>query len=154
MAFESSPKAPIRPLEPVQLDATVSQNPVVAPALVVDVRGVSLTFQTGDGEVQALSNVDLPIGAGDFVSFIGPSGCGKTTLLRVIADLEHPTPGTVLVNGVSSEQARLQRHYGYISRRRRSIPGVRSSATSRCRSRSWVSTLRSAASASENISSS
>jgi NitT/TauT family transport system ATP-binding protein len=98
----------------VQPDTTNSQNRAAAPALVVDVRGVSLTFQTGDGEVQALSNVDLPIGAGDFVSFIGPSGCGKTTLLRVIADLEHPTAGTVLVNGVSSEQVRLQRHYGYI----------------------------------------
>jgi len=114
VAFESSPKAPTRPLEPVQPDTTNSQNRAAAPALVVDVRGVSLTFQTGDGEVQALSNVDLPIGAGDFVSFIGPSGCGKTTLLRVIADLEHPTAGTVLVNGVSSEQVRLQRHYGYI----------------------------------------
>ena len=67
-----------------------------------------------DGEVQALANVDLQIGEGDFVSFIGPSGCGKTTLLRVIADLERPTAGTILVNGVTPEQARLGRHYGYI----------------------------------------
>ena len=83
-------------------------------ALAVSARGVSLTFQTADGEVQALSNVDLDIAEGDFVSFIGPSGCGKTTLLRVIADLEQPTAGTILVNGVTPEQARLQRHYGYI----------------------------------------
>jgi NitT/TauT family transport system ATP-binding protein len=82
--------------------------------LAVDVRGVSLTFQTNDGQVQALSNVDLQIGEGDFVSFIGPSGCGKTTLLRIIADLERPTAGTILVNGVEPEQARLRRQYGYI----------------------------------------
>ena len=77
-------------------------------------RGVSLTFQTADGEVQALANVDLDVAEGDFVSFIGPSGCGKTTLLRIIADLEQPTAGSILVNGVTPERARLQRHYGYI----------------------------------------
>jgi NitT/TauT family transport system ATP-binding protein len=82
--------------------------------LTVDARGVSLTFHTRDGEVQALANVDLQITDGDFVSFIGPSGCGKTTLLRVIADLERPTKGTILVNGVTPEQARLRRQYGYI----------------------------------------
>ena len=85
-----------------------------APALAIDVRGVSLTFQTRDGEVQALSHVDLQVDSGDFVSFIGPSGCGKTTLLRVIADLQQPSAGTILINGVSPEQARLERHYGYI----------------------------------------
>jgi NitT/TauT family transport system ATP-binding protein len=84
------------------------------PPLAVSARGVTLTFQTADGEVQALSNVDLDIAEGDFVSFIGPSGCGKTTLLRLIADLEQPTSGTILVNGVTPEKARLNRHYGYI----------------------------------------
>jgi NitT/TauT family transport system ATP-binding protein len=83
-------------------------------ALAVEARGLSLAFETADGKVEALSNIELQIEAGDFVSFIGPSGCGKTTLLRVIADLELPTEGTVLVNGVTPEQARLKRHYGYI----------------------------------------
>jgi NitT/TauT family transport system ATP-binding protein len=82
--------------------------------LAVSARGVSLTFETADGAVQALTNVDLDIAEGDFVSFIGPSGCGKTTLLRVIADLEQPTAGTISVNGLAPEQARLQRHYGYV----------------------------------------
>ncbi|TIX97403.1 MAG: ATP-binding cassette domain-containing protein, partial [Mesorhizobium sp.] len=50
---------------------------------VVSASKLGLTFQTNDGPVQALLNVDLTIGKGEFVSFIGPSGCGKTTLLRV-----------------------------------------------------------------------
>ena len=57
---------------------------------VIDVRGLSLNFVTNDGPVLALSDVDLRVERGEFVSFIGPSGCGKTTLLRVIADLERP----------------------------------------------------------------
>ena len=81
---------------------------------VVQVKGVGLDFQTKDGIVSALSNVDLTISAGEFVSFIGPSGCGKTTLMRVLADLEQPTSGSVLVNGMSPAQARQQRAYGYV----------------------------------------
>lgn len=80
----------------------------------VDARGVSLTFETGDGEVQALAGIDLAVAPGEFVSFIGPSGCGKTTLLRIIADLEQPSGGSILVKGVSPEDARLKRQYGYI----------------------------------------
>ncbi len=83
-------------------------------AVAVDIQDVSLTFETADGEVQALSKVDLQIATGDFVSLIGPSGCGKTTLLRIIADLEQPTAGTLLINGITPAQARLRRQYGYI----------------------------------------
>ena len=81
---------------------------------VIDIRGLSLIFQTADTPVFALSDIDLSIAGGEFVSFIGPSGCGKTTLMRVIADLERPTEGTITVNGVTPEQARLQRAYGYV----------------------------------------
>lgn len=81
---------------------------------VVSASDLSLTFETNDGPVHALSDVNLQIEAGDFVSFIGPSGCGKTTLLRVIADLEQPTGGEITVNGVSPEEARLKRAYGYV----------------------------------------
>ncbi|QKV17552.1 ABC transporter ATP-binding protein [Oricola thermophila] len=75
---------------------------------------LNLTFQTNDGPVHALSNIDLSIEKGEFVSLIGPSGCGKTTLLRVIADLEKPTEGTISVNGMTPEEARLKRAYGYV----------------------------------------
>ena len=67
---------------------------------VIEINGLSLTFETRDGPVYALSDVDLVVEQGEFVSFIGPSGCGKTTLLRVVADLETGTAGRVLVNGV------------------------------------------------------
>ena len=78
---------------------------------VVEANQLSLTFETNDGPVHALKDVDLTINKGEFVSFIGPSGCGKTTFLRVIADLEQPTGGEIAVNGVSPEQARLDRSY-------------------------------------------
>ena len=57
---------------------------------------------------------DLRIGKGDFVSFIGPSGCGKTTFLRVAADWSSRRPGTITVNGMSPDEARRARAYGYV----------------------------------------
>ncbi len=83
-------------------------------SVVIAAEKLDLTFQTNDGPVHALSDIDLQINRGEFVSFIGPSGCGKTTLLRVIADLEQPTGGSISVNGVSPSEARLARAYGYV----------------------------------------
>ncbi|WPZ22246.1 ABC transporter ATP-binding protein [Sulfitobacter faviae] len=81
---------------------------------VISASNLDLTFQTNDGPVHALKDVNLEIHKGDFVSFIGPSGCGKTTFLRVMADLEQPTGGSVTINGVSPEEARKSRAYGYV----------------------------------------
>ena len=81
---------------------------------VISARSLDLTFQTNDGPVHALSSVDLDIGKGEFVSFIGPSGCGKTTFLRCIAALETPTGGTLTVNGMTPDEARRARAYGYV----------------------------------------
>ncbi|KTR05842.1 sulfonate ABC transporter ATP-binding protein [Aureimonas ureilytica] len=81
---------------------------------VIEAEGLTLTFETADGPVHALKDVGLSVNRGEFVSFIGPSGCGKTTLLRVIADLEQPTSGAIRVNGLSPEEARLARAYGYV----------------------------------------
>ena len=80
----------------------------------VEASGLGIAFGSGAGATVALSNVDLTVGRGEFVSLIGPSGCGKTTLLRAIADLEQPTAGTLRVNGMTPEAARLQRAYGYV----------------------------------------
>ena len=81
---------------------------------VIQASSLSLTFETNDGPVRALSDVSLDIERGDFVSFIGPSGYGKTTFLRVMADLEQPTAGDITINGVSPQEARLSRAYGYV----------------------------------------
>ncbi len=83
-------------------------------APVISAENLSLTFETNDGPVHALKDVSLDIEKGDFVSFIGPSGCGKTTFLRCMADLERPTGGSITVNGVSAEEARMARAYGYV----------------------------------------
>lgn len=87
---------------------------MVSKDTIIQAKHLDLTFQTNDGPVHALSDINLTIEKGEFVSFIGPSGCGKTTLLRVMADLEKPTGGTVTVNGVSPEEARKARAYGYV----------------------------------------
>ncbi|MEF2550898.1 ABC transporter ATP-binding protein [Aurantimonas sp. A2-1-M11] len=81
---------------------------------VIEARNLDLVFETADTPVHALKGIDLTVEAGEFVSFIGPSGCGKTTLLRVIADLEQPTGGSVSVNGMTPDQARQARAYGYV----------------------------------------
>ena len=86
-----------------------------SPGPVVQVAGVNKVFETaGGGRTNALENIDLAIGADEFVSLIGPSGCGKSTLLRLIGDLTSPTSGTVTVNGKPARQARLDRDYGIV----------------------------------------
>ncbi len=82
--------------------------------VVIVARGLSVVFATGAGPLTALTDVDLDIAAGEFVSLIGPSGCGKTTLLRAIADLERPATGMLTVNGLSPDEARRRRAYGYV----------------------------------------
>jgi NitT/TauT family transport system ATP-binding protein len=88
---------------------TLNHSPAV-----IEARDLNLVFQTGDGPVHALRDVNLTVNKGDFVSFIGPSGCGKTTLLRAIAALETPTGGTLTVNGMAPDAARRARAYGYV----------------------------------------
>jgi NitT/TauT family transport system ATP-binding protein len=82
---------------------------------VVSIKNVNKVFGVNSSEqVDALQDINLEIGANEFVSLIGPSGCGKSTLLRLIADLLSPTSGQVLVNGKPPQQARLDRDYGFV----------------------------------------
>ena len=62
---------------------------------IIEFRGVSKRF----GDVAAASDLNLSVGAGEFLSFLGPSGCGKTTSLRLIAGFEQPSEGDVLIAG-------------------------------------------------------
>lgn len=82
---------------------------------VIAIKNVSKIFNQGQpGEVIALTDIDLDVQPGEFVSLIGPSGCGKSTLLRLVADLLPPTTGTITVNGKSPEAVRLNREYGFV----------------------------------------
>lgn len=92
----------------------MKESPDMTRIPVISAKGLDLTFPTNDGPVHALKGVDLDIQKGEFVSFIGPSGCGKTTFLRCIAALETPTGGSLTVRGVSPEEARKSRSYGYV----------------------------------------
>jgi NitT/TauT family transport system ATP-binding protein len=77
---------------------------LVAPAFetkrpVIELRGVSKTYRTRDGEVPSLRPIDFTVGDGEFVVVVGPSGCGKTTLLKMIAGLLPPSEGEIRVEG-------------------------------------------------------
>ena len=64
------------------------------------VRGVSRSFPSAHGAATlALQATDLQVAENDFVTILGPSGCGKSTLLRIVAGLDHPTGGEVLLDG-------------------------------------------------------
>jgi NitT/TauT family transport system ATP-binding protein len=78
----------------------------------VSLQKITKRFERGN--VLALSDIDLTITPGEFVSLIGPSGCGKSTLLRIVGDLVAPTSGKVVVNGKSAHQARIDRDYGIV----------------------------------------
>ncbi|MBQ2627707.1 MAG: ATP-binding cassette domain-containing protein, partial [Eubacterium sp.] len=65
----------------------------------IQVKNLSKTFQTREGTVEALRNIDLTVEAGDIYGIIGMSGAGKSTLVRCLNYLERPTAGTVIVQG-------------------------------------------------------
>ena len=71
----------------------------------IDLEGVTKRF----GDLVALQDVSLRVPAGGVTGIVGPSGCGKSTLLEIVAGLEHPSAGTVAVEGASTPEARLER---------------------------------------------
>ena len=67
--------------------------------MIIQVRSAALTYQSTDGEVEALRSISLDMNEGELCSIVGPSGCGKSTLLGAIAGLERLDSGTILVDG-------------------------------------------------------
>jgi NitT/TauT family transport system ATP-binding protein len=80
----------------------------------VSIEGVSKSYQTAGGTVQALAPISMKVARGSFVAVIGPSGCGKSTLLRIIAGLETPDDGVVLVRNQQPETFRAGGELGIV----------------------------------------
>ena len=70
----------------------------------VEIRGVTKTYQRGREKIEVLHGVDLDIPEGDFLALMGPSGSGKTTLLNLIGGLDTPTAGSIVVDGERIDQ--------------------------------------------------
>lgn len=96
-ASEGSPRVPLS-------DAETSDG--------LWVRGLSKVFRSRHRSVTAIDGVDLSSPGGSFTALVGPSGCGKSTVLRILADLDQPTTGRVLVNGEEPYAARTRSHVG------------------------------------------
>jgi putative ABC transport system ATP-binding protein len=100
---------------------TVAQNRVATGTKVVQVRNVSKIFKREAFEVKALDDVSIDIASGEFLGLMGPSGSGKTTLLNMIAAIDRPTSGELLVQGQDvfrfgdAQAARWRNeHIGYV----------------------------------------
>jgi putative ABC transport system ATP-binding protein len=101
--------------------STVVENKVATGTQVVQVRNVSKIFKRDAFEVKALDGVSIDIAAGEFLGLMGPSGSGKTTLLNMIAAIDRPTSGELLVQGQDifrfgdAQAARWRNeHIGYV----------------------------------------
>jgi NitT/TauT family transport system ATP-binding protein len=75
---------------------------------------ITKRFRLKDDEVHAVADASFAVRKGEFVALIGPSGCGKSTVLRMIADLERPTSGTLEVEGATAAEARRKRRLGMV----------------------------------------
>ena len=76
----------------------------------IECRELTRTYRRGDQEITPLDALDLDIDAGTFLALMGPSGSGKTTLLNLLAGIDRPTSGSLVVDG--REIHRLSKNVG------------------------------------------
>ncbi len=88
--------------------------------LSVSIEHLGKTYQSPEGEIEALRDISLTIQDGEFISIVGPSGCGKSTLLSIIAGLDVPSHGAVKINGERADFVR--RKVGYMPQRDQLFP--------------------------------
>lgn len=79
---------------------------------IVEIHNLCMKYQSLNGEINALQDINLSIDKGEFISIVGPSGCGKSTLLSLVSGLITPTSGSVLING--KEVAGTSDEVGYM----------------------------------------
>lgn len=95
----------------------------------VEIRNLTKRFRKGDEVITPLENVDLNVERGEFVSLMGPSGSGKSTLLNMLAGIDRPEAGTIVVDGVEITQLSRGKmadwraaHLGYIFQTHNLVP--------------------------------
>lgn len=66
---------------------------------IVEINNIAMNYQSPNGEIPAITNVNLQIVKGEFICIVGPSGCGKSTLLSIIAGLLKPSSGSIAISG-------------------------------------------------------
>jgi NitT/TauT family transport system ATP-binding protein len=91
-----------------------TSDPAAQPGLAtgINIQGLTKRFDLGRNSVQALAEVNLGTRKDSFLSLLGPSGCGKSTILRILAGLETPSTGTVVVNGKSAAEVQKSHETG------------------------------------------
>ena len=83
----------------------------------IELKGITKVYGTGQAALEALKGIDLAIYEGDFVAVMGPSGCGKSTCMNLLGCLDTPTSGQYLFRGIDigdlsrNQRALLRRHY-------------------------------------------
>ena len=98
-------------IAPAQADSAAGRS--VDPSA-VEIDGVSVSFPSRGGVIEALADVSLNVGRNEFVSIVGRSGCGKSTLLRVISNLIPPNKGEIRIGGLSSADYQRRRKFGFV----------------------------------------
>lgn len=86
----------------------------MAEAAAIETQALTIGYAGSDEPIRVLSDVDLRIGKGEFLTILGPSGCGKSTLLRAVADLLPPLNGRLSVLGQTPSEARRRRDVAFV----------------------------------------